>query len=104
MSVRPGLLAILNEEPCHGYQLRGGFERRTGSARPLNVGQIYSTRDRSERDGLVVKADHAVTLPGVNIGRLIQAQRAATLRTPQELIRTRDAVGDPGSSTDLAET
>ncbi|HEX5858535.1 MAG TPA: PadR family transcriptional regulator [Microbacterium sp.] len=55
MSVRQSLLAILDQGPCYGYQLRAEFDRRTGSAWPLNVGQIYNTLDRLERDGLVVK-------------------------------------------------
>lgn len=57
MSVRQSLLAILDQGPCYGYQLRAEFERRTGSAWPLNVGQIYNTLDRLERDGLVSKGD-----------------------------------------------
>lgn len=57
MSVRQSLLAILDQGPCYGYQLRSEFDRRTGSTWPLNVGQIYNTLDRLERDGLVQKAD-----------------------------------------------
>lgn len=57
MSVRQSLLAILDQGPCYGYQLRAEFDRRTGSTWPLNVGQIYSTLDRLERDGLVEKGD-----------------------------------------------
>lgn len=57
MSVRLSLLAILDQGPCYGYQLRTEFDRRTGSTWPLNVGQIYNTLDRLERDGLVVKGD-----------------------------------------------
>jgi DNA-binding PadR family transcriptional regulator len=57
MSVRRSLLAILDQGPCYGYQLRGEFDRRTGGAWPLNVGQIYNTLERLERDGLVVKGD-----------------------------------------------
>lgn len=55
MSVRQCLLAILDQGPCYGYQLRSEFDRRTGSSWPLNVGQVYSTLDRLERDGQVVK-------------------------------------------------
>lgn len=55
MSVRQSLLAILDQGPCYGYQLRAEFARRTGSTWPLNVGQIYNTLDRLERDGLVAK-------------------------------------------------
>ncbi|QKJ19986.1 PadR family transcriptional regulator [Microbacterium hominis] len=57
MSVRQSLLAILDQGPCYGYQLRTEFDRRTGSTWPLNVGQIYNTLDRLERDGLVEKGD-----------------------------------------------
>ncbi len=53
MSVRHGLLALLAEQPRHGYELRAEFERRTGSAWPLNVGQVYTTLARLERDGSV---------------------------------------------------
>ena len=55
MSVRQSLLAILDQGPCYGYQLRAEFDRRTGSTWPLNVGQIYNTLERLERDGLVQK-------------------------------------------------
>lgn len=57
MSVRQSLLAILDQGPCYGYQLRAEFERRTGSTWPLNVGQIYNTLERLERDGLVAKGE-----------------------------------------------
>jgi DNA-binding PadR family transcriptional regulator len=144
MSVRQSLLAILNQGPCYGYQLRAEFDRRTGSTWPLNVGQIYNTLDRLERDGLVQKADIdadgqnyveiteagrgevadwlgspvvrtmatrdelaiklaiAVTLPGVDIAQVIQVQRSATMRTLQELTRTKNATADPESSEQLA--
>jgi len=55
MSVRQSLLAILAQGPCYGYQLRHEFDRRTGSVWPLNVGQIYNTLERLERDGLVAR-------------------------------------------------
>lgn len=57
MSVRFSLLAILDQGACYGYQLRAEFDRRTGSTWPLNVGQIYNTLDRLERDGLVTRGD-----------------------------------------------
>ncbi|VXB11116.1 DNA-binding transcriptional regulator, PadR family [Microbacterium sp. 8M] len=57
MSVRQSLLAILDQGPCYGYQLRAEFERRTGSTWPLNVGQIYNTLERLERDGLVERGE-----------------------------------------------
>ena len=53
MSIRHGLLALLAEQPRYGYQLRTEFETRTGATWPLNVGQVYTTLARLERDGLV---------------------------------------------------
>ena len=53
MSIRQGLLALLQQGPMYGYQLRAEFEARTGSTWPLNVGQVYTTLARLERDSLV---------------------------------------------------
>ena len=53
MSIRHSLLALLQDRPRYGYQLRTEFEDRTGSSWPLNIGQVYTTLDRLERDGLV---------------------------------------------------
>ena len=54
MSVRHALLALLSEGPKYGLQLRHEFEARTGEVWPLNVGQVYTTLQRLERDGLVI--------------------------------------------------
>jgi len=51
MSVRQSLLAILDHGACYGSQLRAEYIRRTGAA--VNVGQVYTTLERLERDGLV---------------------------------------------------
>jgi DNA-binding PadR family transcriptional regulator len=56
MSVRQAMLALLDQGPKYGYQLRAEFEARTGSTWPLNVGQVYTTLARLERDGLVEPA------------------------------------------------
>lgn len=53
MSFRYGLLALLAEEPRHGYELKTAFERRTGGEWAINIGQVYTTLQRLERDGLV---------------------------------------------------
>ena len=53
MSVRHALLALLSDGPKYGLQLRQEFEARTGEVWPLNVGQVYTTLQRLERDGLV---------------------------------------------------
>jgi len=51
VSVRQSLLAILDRGACYGSQLRAEYERRTGAR--VNVGQVYTTLERLERDGLV---------------------------------------------------
>ncbi|MCW3493796.1 PadR family transcriptional regulator [Microbacterium sp. SSM24] len=144
MSVRQSLLAILDQGPCYGYQLRAEFDRRTGSTWPLNVGQIYNTLDRLERDGLVSKGDvdeqgHvywditdagadevrrwlaspversqgtrdelaiklsvAATLPGVDVGEIIQTQRRASLAQLQSLNRAKYAGASPDGPEELA--
>ncbi len=53
MTIRHGLLALLERGPTYGYQLRTDFDSVTGDAWPLNIGQVYSTLARLERDGLV---------------------------------------------------
>lgn len=53
MSVSMTLLAILEVGPSYGLQLKHDFETRTGGIWPLNVGQVYSTLQRLQRDGLV---------------------------------------------------
>lgn len=133
MSVRQALLALLEQGPMYGYQLRSEFERRTGSTWPLNVGQVYTTLTRLERDGLVaedgddgeghvvyrltgegreevaawfttpvertqpprdelaIKLALAVTVPGVDVGTIIQQQRSATMRALQDYTRLKRA-------------
>ncbi|MEI5673573.1 MULTISPECIES: PadR family transcriptional regulator [Nocardioides] len=129
MSVRQALLALLEQGPMYGYQLRSEFEQRTGGTWPLNVGQVYTTLTRLERDGLVagagaddeghvvyrltedghgevatwfttpvartqpprdelaIKLALAVTVPGVDVGRVIQQQRTATMKALQDYTR-----------------
>jgi DNA-binding PadR family transcriptional regulator len=147
MSVKQALLALLEEGPRYGYQLRAQFEQRTGSAWPLNVGQVYTTLTRLERDGLVegagadaeghvvyritetgrgevatwfttpvarnqpprdelaIKLALAVTVPGVDVGRVIQQQRTATMAALQDYTRLKQrgpASGQDTGSDDLA--
>src|ERR1051326_7748750 len=53
MSVKYALLGILSERERHGYDLKNAFDERVGEFWALNFGQIYSTLDRLEREGLV---------------------------------------------------
>ena len=139
MSVRQALLALLDEQPRYGYQLRSEFEQRTGAAWPLNVGQVYTTLNRLERDGLVegtgddgeghvmyrvtelgraevatwfttpvgrtqpprdelaIKLAIAVTVPGVDVGAVIQQQRTATMGALQDYTRLKQRAGTGGT-------
>lgn len=47
------ILGLIDESPSHGYDLKRQHDRHFHRARPLHVGQIYSTLHRLERDGLV---------------------------------------------------
>ena len=73
MSVRHGLLALLAEGPSYGYQLRTRLLARTGGTWPLNIGQVYTTLSRLERDGLV----EATGADGQATYRITEAGRAA---------------------------
>ncbi|MDP9331409.1 MAG: PadR family transcriptional regulator [Actinomycetota bacterium] len=59
MSVSMSVLAILKEGPSYGLQLKTAFEGRTGGVWPLNVGQVYTTLDRLERDGFARSVSEA---------------------------------------------
>lgn len=136
MSVRSSLLALLDAGPRYGAQLRAEFEARTGGTWPLNVGQVYTTLARLERDGLVatdgqdvdghviyritgagsaevaqwfatpvdrvaptrdelaIKLAFAVTVPGLDVARLVLQQRAATVGVLQDFTRLKDRLMD----------
>ncbi len=87
MSVRHALLALLSEGPKYGLQLREEFEARTGEVWPLNVGQVYTTLQRLERDGLVESDGAADDGPqkGFKITAAGEAELAGWLRTPPDL-------------------
>ena len=87
MSVRHALLALLSEKPKYGLQLREEFEARTGEVWPLNVGQVYTTLQRLERDGLVESDDAAEAGPqkGFRITADGEQELAGWLRTPPDL-------------------
>jgi DNA-binding PadR family transcriptional regulator len=106
MSIRHGLLALLERGPRYGSQLRTEFESRTGSTWPLNVGQVYTTLGRLERDGMVEQGGedgaghtlYAITDSG-------RAELRSWFRTPVDrsspprdelAIKLAMAVGTPG--------
>ena len=146
MSIRQAMLALLEQGPMYGYQLRAEFEQRTGATWPLNVGQVYTTLSRLERDGLIegtgaddeghviyrvteagrgevsawfttpvprtqpprdelaIKLAIAVTLPGVDVGDIIQRQRTATMAALQDYTRLKRTgrAAKPEGTEDLA--
>src|SRR5215510_4152049 len=88
MSVPHALLALLSEGPKYGLRLQNEFQWRTGEVWPLNVGQVYTTLQRLERDGLVESDDaegersrkrYRITAAG-------NSELADWLRTPPELV------------------
>lgn len=89
MSVRHAVLALLTEGPKYGLQLRHEFEGRTGEVWPLNVGQIYTTLQRLERDGLVESDADADADAGPQRAYRLTAEGAAELdawlHTPPDL-------------------
>jgi DNA-binding PadR family transcriptional regulator len=87
LSVRHALLALLSEGPKYGLQLRQEFEARTGEVWPLNVGQVYTTLQRLERDGLVESDREGEDGPqkGFQITGDGEAELAAWLRMPPDL-------------------
>ncbi len=93
--MRLPLLALLAKEPAHGYELKSQLERIFGQAYPQpNVGQIYVTLQRLERDGLV-RGEHVIQSdrPNKRVYELTDAGRAALaswLEGPSEGQRIRD--------------
>jgi DNA-binding PadR family transcriptional regulator len=87
VSVPHALLALLSEGPKYGLRLQNEFEARTGRVWPLNVGQVYTTLQRLERDGLVQSGDegersqkrYQITATGSH-------ELAEWLRTPPDLV------------------
>ncbi|WP_432991349.1 PadR family transcriptional regulator [Dactylosporangium sp. CA-233914] len=84
MSIRHGLLALLRRGPMHGYQLRSSFEESTGGTWPLNIGQVYTTLARLERDELVRALPEAEGQRPYEITAAGRAEVAAWFATPVE--------------------
>jgi len=87
VSVRHALLALLSEGPKYGLQLREEFEAGTSVVRPLNVGQLYATLGRLEREGLVASDGSEAAGPHKHF-RITAGgagELAAWLRTPPDL-------------------
>src|SRR6202050_280275 len=87
MSVPHALLALLSEGPKYGLQLREEFEGGTGEVWPLNVGQVYKTLGRLERDGLAESDGTSQDGPQKRFRITPQGEAALAdwLRTPPDL-------------------
>jgi DNA-binding PadR family transcriptional regulator len=87
MSVPHALLALLSEGPKYGLRLQNEFESRTGEVWPLNVGQVYTTLQRLERDGLVeTDGDGERSQKRYRITAAGAQELGDWLRTPPELV------------------
>ena len=137
-SVRFGLLAVFADGPKYGYQLRTEFDARTGGTWAINVGQVYTTLERLERDGLVapdgtnedgrvvyrmtdlgrrelatwfatpvsdadrprselaIKLAMAATVPGIDVGVVVQTQRTESMRLLRDFTRLKQQADGPG--------
>src|SRR3982751_5979751 len=89
------LLALLATGPAHGYELKQALEQRFGSVLPpLNGGQVYTTLQRLERDGLGEGARGAqAARPNKRVYALTEPGRAAL----------RDWIDTPASGTRLKD-
>jgi DNA-binding PadR family transcriptional regulator len=87
MSVRHALLALLSEGPKYGLRLREEFEAGTGEVWPLNIGQVYTTLQRLERDGLVESDGDERDSPQKRFRITAEGEHelAAWLRTPPDM-------------------
>jgi DNA-binding PadR family transcriptional regulator len=94
-AMRMPLLALLAKEPAHGYELKTQLEQIFGEAYPSpNIGQIYVTLQRLERDGLVRSQDVVqTTRPNKRVYELTEAGHEALVAwmdRPSEGPRVRD--------------
>ena len=80
------LLALLAAGPAHGYELKQSFESRFGAVwPPVNIGQIYTTLQRLERDGLVHGYEVAqAARPAKHVFRITEAGYKALAEWLQE--------------------
>jgi DNA-binding PadR family transcriptional regulator len=87
VSVRHALLALLSEGPKYGLRLREEFEAGTGEVWPLNIGQVYTTLQRLERDGLIESEDDEQDSPQKRFRITAEGEQdlAAWLRTPPDM-------------------
>jgi DNA-binding PadR family transcriptional regulator len=57
MSLKFGILGLLAEQPLHAYAVKARFQDLLGGSWEVNIGQVYTTLQRLERDELVEPAE-----------------------------------------------
>lgn len=77
-NVRPAILAVLREQPMHGYQVITELETRTGGRWRPSAGSIYPTLQLLEDEGLVTSE----VIEGRRTYSLTDAGRTAADETP----------------------
>ena len=76
--MRYPVLASQAAAPAHGYEIKRGLEERFGSAvAPLNIGQVYTSLQRLQRDHLVEDEEAREGGRDRRVYRLTDAGRAA---------------------------
>ena len=91
--MRHAFLALLAQAPAHGYELKQLLDERFGATLALNAGQVYTTLQRLERDGLVVGTEVPDDTRNKRIYAITEAGRdvlTAWLETPSPPTRLRD--------------
>jgi DNA-binding PadR family transcriptional regulator len=76
--VRPLILAVLHDQPMHGYQVMQELEQRTGGRWRPSAGTIYPTLQQLEDEGLVRIED----AEGRKVYRLTDEGRAVAEASP----------------------
>jgi len=78
MPIQHAVLALLNDGPSHGYELKTSFEESVGPQwGDLNIGHVYQVLDRLVRDGLVTRRDVSqADRPNKAVYRLTKRGRA----------------------------
>lgn len=74
------LLALLASGAAHGYELKQSFDSRFGTVwPPINIGQVYTTLARLERDGLIrgIEVDQTSNRPTKNVYEVTEPGRVA---------------------------
>ena len=86
MSIQHAMLGLLSGQPQFGLALQQQFESSTGNIWPLNVGQVYTTLQRLERDGFVVSEEGETKRAQKNYQLTSQghAELLRWLQTPSE--------------------